>query len=374
VIGQGRVFQLGFEARGQGGTREWLVAVEPLPQAEPADAPGFPDSQAPGQREGSYDIILPEAYKLTGSLPVYRARLKDLGEGIQPALFNQSGIAEQRENRVVFQDGAVLDWSPEALFYKEYQGSYEAPYQAEGKDLTHQLPRPTLAQAAAELAGMVQGSWPDASHWQGEALAQTALSQISLKEAQSILENRLDALDVQGYRLAYALDMDRARIARLGATYQQLQAKNPLWNKPEMDYNAAGPAEEGYYLYYWNGVTTDEQAFGVHAYVTSRGIVHLVVRDLMTRGEVQNTPEQLLSAADIIARLPGEIARSRFSEMQLKQVLRAKLTYAIRRMQDGSLVMTPAWHISYLNTQDSSTTDYAIFDAVDGQLLNARFL
>ncbi|NLE68869.1 MAG: hypothetical protein GX611_01630 [Clostridiales bacterium] len=374
VIGQGRVFQLVFEARVQGETREWLVAVEPLPQAEPADAPGFPDSQAPGQREGSYDIILPEAYKLTGSLPVYRARLKDLGEGIQPALFNQSGIAEQRENRVVFQDGAVLDWSPEALFYKEYQGSYEAPYQAEGKDLTHQLPRPTLAQAAAELAGMVQGSWPDASHWQGEALAQTALSQISLKEAQSILENRLDALDVQGYRLAYALDMDRARIARLGATYQQLQAKNPLWNKPEMDYNAAGPAEEGYYLYYWNGVTTDEQAFGVHAYVTSRGIVHLVVRDLMTRGEVQNTPEQLLSAADIIARLPGEIARSRFSEMQLKQVLRAKLTYAIRRMQDGSLVMTPAWHISYLNTQDSSTTDYAIFDAVDGQLLNARFL
>lgn len=374
VIGQGQVFQLLFEARVKGEAREWLVAVEPLPQAGPADAPGVPDSQSPTQREGSYDIILPETYKLTGSLPVYRARLKDLGEGIQPALFNQSGIVEQRENRVVFQDGAVLDWSPEALFYKEYQGSYEASYQAEGKNLTHQLPRPTLAQAAAELAGMVQGGWPDASHWQGEALTQTALSHITLKEAQSILENRLAALDVQGYRLAYALDMDRARIARLGAIYQQLQAKNPLWNKPVMDYNAAGPADEGYYLYYWNGVTTDEQAFGVHAYVTSRGIVHLVVRDLMTRGEVQNTPGQLLSAADIIARLSGEIARSRFSEMQLKQVLRAELTYAIRRNQDGSLVMTPAWHISYLNTQDSSTTDYAIFDAVDGQLLNARFL
>lgn len=79
VIGQDQVFQLLFEVRVKGETREWLVAVEPLPQAEPEDAPGLPDSQAPGQREGSYDIILPEEYKMTGSLPVYRARLRDLG-------------------------------------------------------------------------------------------------------------------------------------------------------------------------------------------------------------------------------------------------------------------------------------------------------
>lgn len=374
VIGQGRVFQLLFEARVKDEAREWLLAVEPLPQAEPEGAPGLPDSQAPGQKEGSYDIILPEAFKLTGSLPIYQARPRDFEEGLNPALFNQSGIAEQGENRVVFQDGAVLDWSPEALFYNEYQGGPESRYQAEGKAISQQSPRPTLAQAAAELAGMVQGGWPDASHWQGEALEQTALSQITLKEAQGILENRLTALGVQGYRLAYALDMDRARIARLGAIYRQLQAKNPLWNKPEMDYSQAGAADEGYYLYYWNGITTDEQAFGVHAYVTSRGIVRLVVRDLMTRGEAINTPEQLLSAAEAIARLPGEIARSRFSEMQLKQVLRAELTYSIRRMQDGSMVMTPAWHITYKNVADQRYEDYAIFDAVDGRLLNARFL
>lgn len=368
AVGEGQEFLLMLEARVGEVLQDWPVTVVIEPEPDDAQAP------APAHQGGAYDLILPETFKETGSLPVYAARLRDFGEVVDPALFNQSGIALESENRVVFQDEAVLDWSREALYYNEYRGSYETRHQSEGRIISHPSPRPTLAHAAARLAGMVHSGWPEAGHWQGVALEKTALAQITLKEAQAILENRLAALEVSGYSLAYALDMDQARIAQLGKIYNRLRVEHPYWDGPEMDYTMAGPAEEGYYLHYWNGVTTDEQSFGVYAYVTSRGIVSLVVRDLLTRGEVLETPETLLTAAEAIARLPGEIANSRFSGIKLKQVQRAELTYSIRRRPDGSMVLTPAWHITYKNTEDPAHSDYAIFDAVDGRLLNARFL
>lgn len=373
AVGDGNVFLLLLQASVDGQTKDWTVSVQPAPPA-PQDLKERPPEQSPADAEPGYDLILPEEYEKNGSLPVYSAQLRDFGTQIQPELFNQSGIKERGQYRVVFHDEAVLDWSPETLSYQEYSGSYEQRHQSDSGLITHTSPKPTLAQAAASFASMVRSGWPDARHWQGISLQKTALAQISLHQAQAILEERLQALGLTGYSLAYALDMDSERIASLGAIYNKLRAENPLWNGPEMDYKQAGPADEGYYLYYFNGITTDEQYFVVSAFVTNRGIVSLQVRDLLIKGEALYTPDRLLSAAEVIARLPGEIAQSRFPEMGLKQVLSAQLTYSIRRHADGSLVFTPAWQIIYLNTENTSYTDYALFDATDGRLLNARFL
>ena len=83
------------------------------------------------------EILLPDGY--TGTLPVYRATLRDesnvpLFAELDVSLFNQSGEPEfapallrkkpLRSGSYAYPDGAVLTTSPEALRYEEYDGTY----------------------------------------------------------------------------------------------------------------------------------------------------------------------------------------------------------------------------------------------------------
>ena len=102
------------------------------------------------------EIILPE----TETMPVYAAIPRDFTQVVKPELFNTSGIAEmlsykQNVHSVTFADEAQLLWSPETLYYNEYDGTYEAAYElAESGEIhTELLPKPSMAEAAGSLAG-----------------------------------------------------------------------------------------------------------------------------------------------------------------------------------------------------------------------------
>ena len=67
-----------------------------------------------------YEIIVPEEYKETGTMPVYRAVKNDFMAVLQPEWLNQSGIAEVRgEGAVTFNDLADLVWYPESFSYEK---------------------------------------------------------------------------------------------------------------------------------------------------------------------------------------------------------------------------------------------------------------
>ena len=110
------------------------------------------------------EILLPDGY--TGTLPVYRATLRDesnvpLFAELDVSLFNQSGEPEFApallrkkpllSGSYAYPDGAVLTTSPEALYYEEYDGTYyNVLLSAEdGSEIHSETPRSSLKSAIA---------------------------------------------------------------------------------------------------------------------------------------------------------------------------------------------------------------------------------
>ena len=62
--------------------------------------------------------------------------------------------------------------------------------------------------------------------------------------------------------------------------------------------------------------------------------------------------------------------------MTMKSIVSIELTYAPSRAvnKEDGMVMTPAWFVTYYDTEDASYEAFAIFDAVDGKLLSAIFM
>lgn len=85
--------------------------------------------------------------------------------------------------------------------------------------------------------------------------------------------------------------------------------------------------------------------------------------------------EKLVDPETVLARFPVEIAQSRYSEMTMKSAVSIELTCAPSRVanKEDGIVMTPAWYVTYFDTDDASYEAFAVFDAVDGMILNAIF-
>ena len=356
-------------------TGTWTVVIAPERIAERTPAPAA-TADAPAQSIGDVKLTVPDAYAETGTLPVYRATARDFGADLQPALFNQSGVAKTDDYLLVFNDEAQLSWAPEALFYNEYEGTYNGNYKdpSAKPDL---LPLPTLRHAAADLAGNVYSQWPDEGKpWEGVTLINTALSTITLDEAKAEVEKMLSDLHVEGYLCDYALDMDAERIQNLGAVMNRMIRENQYWNPPIIDYAKVSQDDEGYFLHYQNGVTTGDSRFDLCVYVTKDGIANLQLRDMYIRGDVVETPASLVTPETVMARLPREMANSRFGE-ELASILSVELVYTPARAGDKTdgMVFTPAWYVVYRDTEGSKQNfdSYALFNAVDGTLLGASF-
>lgn len=324
------------------------------------------------------EFILPEEYTQLGTLPIYRAIPRDFGENIQPELFNRSSILSRDDWHVVFEDEAILDWAPEALFYRENKGTFDANERsvlADGSKPVEPaiVPLGALSSAISGLASYTAS--------EGASLERTALTHITLEEAKQTLEALLAKLNMTGYICDYALDMSLTRILALGNDENDRIASGELsTNVPPYDYTLATEADEGFFLsYHKQGERIglgNSDLFSVYAYVTQRGIVNLALREDYMQGEVYLTPEKLVDYQEVLKALPKEMAASRFSE-KLASVLEVRLTYsAIRAAKkvDG-MVLTPTWLVIY---QDESAMAsgyecWAEFNAVDGKLLRAMF-
>ncbi len=372
VVGEGKTYTLNLSVQVAGQSTNWEVTVEPKATAEMEDLTKKAEALPP--LVSGITPILPQEYEEKGTLPIYQAILRDFGAALDPSLFNQSGIIEQHAYHLVFQDEARLECAPEALFYNEYKGTYNGNYKEKDQpEMILQLP--TLSTAAGDLANHYHFGWYQNQTNIGKlTLDKTDLSGLTLKDAQKKVEDLLNKLDLQGYSRVYALDMDIARIKTLGESQNAWIASN-VSNAPILDYSKVTSDNEGYYLRYENGIKGDGD-FIITAYVTKQGIVSFTARDSYKKGGILTTPEKLISADTIPARLAEEITKSRFADMAVREIISLELTYAPTRAQNKAegLVFTPAWLIKYYDTDSRAYEAFAIFNAVDGTLISAMFI
>ena len=369
----------------------WTVKVEPQPFAEvTGDAPETAPSPAPANTDEAgiqpVEVIVPEAYEQNGTLLVYRAIPRNFEGKLNYEWFNQSGIASEDVNKrhigahVVFTDEAQLNWSEQTIFYNTYDGTYEATSEVfEGSTtrmITETLPKPTMTSEACSLAGWMTFGFPGTDEIY--TLERTELTNITLDEAKNKAEELLSRLGLEGYACTTALDMSLERIRTMGAELNcQIDAGNLFTNNFRYDYDTATTDNEGYYLKYHRYGTDGDGAglFEANFYVTADGVMEINLRDYYEQGEVVETPDQLLDANAVAAKLPEAMAASRHPETLLS-INRATLTWIPVRSEKGQdMVFTPVWMLTYLSAdgEQEGYEGWAAFSAIDGKLVDAIF-
>ena len=362
----------------------WMVNFRPVIVMETAGPETPTQIPTEAMQQTGYEILVPVSYQETGTMPVYQAIENDFNATVQPEWFNQSGIA--REDRakkganLVFNDHAELSLSSEAIYYSEYTDELFDYNWYERKNYTPDiepmmLPRQALSQGIADIASGVYFGYGYAD---GVALEHDQLTFISLEDAERTAENLFEKLGLEGYELAWALDMSLERIQTLGEAY------NHFWfegegssNLPRQDYTAAAAEDEGYLLIYTPlGVTrTSDGRHSIMLFVSSRGIVKANIVSAYRQGELFYTPETLITSGEAITRLYAEAAKSR-DQIKISSIERAALTYVPVRAEDkqDGMVFVPVWQILF--KEEGRGEDYASwaeFNAVNGTMIDAIF-
>ena len=363
------VEQMDEQGRTVDGTMQkdvWTVSCMPEFMAEPTTQAS--ESAVTIEGQDSYELVVPQAFRETGTLPVYRAAETDFTSSVDPAWFNTTGVASGAgTSEIRFADHAILNLSPEALFYYEFTDDHytEAPSNV-----------------------IVDRAW--VRNWPGHrgefTLEKTVLTGITLTEAQSQAEEMMAQLgiDANQYFCTEALDLSLGRIRAMGAIWEQAIKDGTFLTDDDYrpyDYSAIPAGEEGYYLAYSPLGVDTSPAGGRHSvifFVNSRGIVYAAVRNCFTRGETVSTPETLITPDAAIAELTKELGRSlsRY-DRDIKSIRKAALTYESVRAgnkADG-MVFVPVWMILYQDTSAvvSDSACYALINAVDGTLIDASF-
>lgn len=369
----------------------WTVEVQPQPFAQVLGTSPEPTvTPAPAAMAGSAtqprQVIVPEAYAQTGTLPVYKATARNFDSKLDYTWFNQSGVASEEVyanhtgGLVVFNDEAQLSWSAEAIFYETYDGTYEATsFVIEGREekpVTETLQKRTMTSEACSLAGWMHLGFPGTD--QVYSLERTELTNITLEEAKAKVEALLAKLGLEGYSCTTALDMSLERIQTMGDELnRQIDLGNLSTNKFRYDYSTATVANEGYYLQYHKYGSEGDIAglFSGTFYVTADGVMEVNLRDYYQPGEILSNPEMLLDAQTIADRLPEEMASARWPET-LVEIHQAELTWMPMRADTGKdMVMSPVWVLSYSSEEYGRVNKdcWAIFNAIDGKLITAIF-
>ncbi len=330
-------------------------------------------------------VVVPEAYRQAGTLPLYRAvtrsrKEQPLYDQVQPQWFNQSGEPEYenasrrgRYDHYTFPDENSLYVGPESIDYNEYDGVMQTIPLEEGGPV-ETLPRPSLKYAVGELAMGARRCWPklDAQ----PQLDKTQLGGFTLAQAQARLDALLNQIGLTGYQCVYALDMSVERIRSLGESYKRgLDSRNT----PFPAYETAAEEDEGFFLYYekfLDGVSLhhegeDSGAFYVSAYLTADGLHLFQLRETHVIGRVYSTPERLLSAGEVRAAFEKGNAKRQRDGFLDPQLISLTLTYSPARApqkKDG-VVMAPAWLAHYTYQDGRQKTGWAWYSALDGSLL-----
>ena len=325
-----------------------------------------------------YELVVPEEYKETGTLPVYRAVKNDFTSVVQPEWLNQSGITEKWDTGAFFNDHAELFCYPESISYSEFTGEMYELNRAEREEnpeiepdmgKKNALPQDIKRLARAVYAGMRE-------YAQGVSLEHEQLTLISLAEARQTAEAFMEKLGMedQGYELAYALDMDLERIRTMGEKYNRERLDEGLNDDSMQDYTAAVAEDEGYFLLYTllGSPRISYHDYHLELYVTSRGIEDAYFGAEYRREEIVDTPAELISPDEAAARFYEELAASE-SRRTADSLDRISLCYMPVRAQNkkDSMVFIPAWQISY--TWRGRNRHWAYINAIDGKLIDAVF-
>ena len=369
----------------------WTVEVQPQPFAQVLGTSPEPTvTPAPAAVAGSAtqprQVIVPEAYTQTGTLPVYKATARNFDSKLDYTWFNQSGVASEEVyanhtgGLVLFNDEAQLSWSAEAVFYETYDGTYEATFMViegrEEKPVTETLKKHSMTSEACSLAGWMHFGFPGTE--EVYSLERTELTNITLEEAKAKAEELLAKLGLEGYICTTALDMSLERIQTMGNELnRQIDLGNLSTNGFRYDYSTATVDNEGYYLQYHKYGTEGDIAglFSGTFYVTADGVMEVNLRDYYQPGEILRTPEKLMDVETIANQLPKEMANSRWPET-LVEICQAELTWMPMRADTGKdMVMSPVWVLSYSSEEYGRVNKdcWAIFNAIDGKLITAIF-
>lgn len=330
------------------------------------------------------EIIVPDEYTLSGTLPVYAAVERDFLQIVQPEFINPSGAKEIVTGKhsytcITFSDEAQLEWDKNSLYYETYDGTCEITYELAmtGEKVTTTQPKPDMRNAARTLASWMIHGWPVTD--EVYTLESTTLNGITLDEAQNRAQQLFEILGLEGYVCESAIDMNLSRIQEMGAKWNKLLEEGHMLNNPVLDYSTATMQDEGYYLIYNRFGTDGDQAGMFHAslYVTAKGISYINLHDRYAVGTVCETPEKLVDWQTVMAALPKELKSSRMA-LELENVSRIRLTWCPVRskLTDSGLAITPAWILTFSCSNDEQENDdyYAAFSAVDGRLIDANWI
>ena len=329
-----------------------------------------------------YEIMVPEEYKETGTMPVYRAVKNDFMAVLQPEWLNQSGIAEVRgEGAVTFNDLADLVWYPESFSYEKKTDELYEYMSVERQENPDREPeffhRTALTAAITRLAHRIRGRGDRYEYTKGITLEHEQLTLISLAEARQKAEAFIERVGLgnQGYELNYALDMSLERIRTVGEAYDRYNGNDDPATSDKHDYSAATAEDEGYFLLYTLLGAPRIGGEGIHLfelYVTGRGIEDAHFSAEYKREGIAEMPACLISPEEAVNRFYEEIgiAKNAAPVDSVDQVALTYMPVRAKNKKDGML-FTPVWQIAF--TSRGKSPFWAFFNAVDGTLIDAIF-
>ena len=362
------------------------VSFMPVMTAEKADGPESAAIIAESIPQEDCEIIVPDEYRETGTIPYYQAVANDFSVIARPEWFNRSEILKEESDTgyayYVFNDHAVLDVAPEYVGYSEYTDEpFDYNWHAREVDDPDLEPawgdKQAFSCRIAAVAAFV--------HWGEDFAKDTAfekkkLTCLSFEDADEKAKQMMELLRLSGYELTWALDMDLDRIRALGKEYNEYwyESGSGFTNSPRYDYDLATAEDEGYYLIYTQtgAAGLDETQGSASFFITSRGIVHADVRCYYMMGEKTETPDSLISSGKAVERLYEETAGSRTGEkvVRVKTVELTHMPVRAENKRDG-MVFAPVWKVTYVDGagEKKGFDSWAVFNAVNGKLIDAIF-
>ena len=362
------------------------VSFTPVMMAEKADEPESTAAMTESTPQDGYEVIVPDEYRETGTIPYYKAAANDFTAIVRPEWFNRSGILKEESDTgyayYVFNDRAVLDAAPEYVGYREYTDEqFDYNWRAREVDDPNMEPawsdKQAFSYSIAEVAAFV--NWGD-DFAKDTAFEKKQLTCLSFGDADEKAKQMMDLLHLSGYELTWALDMDLDRIKTLGKEYNEYwyESGSGFTNSPRYDYDLAAPEDEGYYLTYTqtSAAGLDETQGRASFFITSRGIVYAEVRCYYMMGEKAGAPDALISSGKAVERLYEEVAGSRNGEkvVRVKTVELTHMPVRAENKRDG-MVFAPAWKVTYVDEsgEKKGFDSWAVFNAVNGKLMDAIF-
>ncbi len=364
------------------------VSFVPVLTAEKTDEQESTATVAESIPKDGYEIIVPDEYRETGTIPYYQATENDFSAIIHPEWFNRGGILKEESDTgsayYVFNDHAVLDVAPEYVGYREYTDEpFDYNWRAREMDDPGLEPawgdKPTFSDSIAAVASFV--NWgDDAGFAEGTVFEKKQLTYLSFEDADVKAKKMMDLLQLSGYELTWALDMDLGRIKTLGQKYNEYwyESGSGFTDAPRYDYNLATAEDEGYYLIYTQtgAAGLDETQGSASFFITSRGIVYAEVRCYYMAGEEAGAPDTLITSGEAVRRLYEEAGRSRNGE-RIVSIRTVELTHAPVRAENRQegMVFTPVWKVTYVDEsgEKNGFDSWAVFNAVNGMLIDAIF-